>query len=216
MQNIVTNEFNAVYKAFGNQLYKNCENYSDNPVLNSLYNNLPIAEQKEYRTADDNFIEYIRYIQIETNENYLLFVLKFIILIREYFNKIHFEKQEEEEKNKTVEPNKTENKEDEKPENNSTPENPKEEKEGEKPKEEKEEEKPKEEKPKGKGEFSGQLKGEILPELCNDFYIGYLTDNAFFGFDDNEKSELLEIVQHFCIWLFKNGYTKSKLSLAKY
>ena len=38
--------------------------------------------------------------------------------------------------------------------------------------------------------------------------------NNFFGiYEPNEKSEIIEIIQHFCIWLFKNEYTKSKLSL---
>jgi hypothetical protein len=27
-------------------------------------------------------------------------------------------------------------------------------------------------------------------------------------------NEILDLIQHFCIWLFKNEYTKSKLSLA--
>ena len=39
--------------------------------------------------------------------------------------------------------------------------------------------------------------------------------NNFFDLDENvEKDEIIEIIQHFCIWLFKNEYTKSKLSLA--
>ena len=39
--------------------------------------------------------------------------------------------------------------------------------------------------------------------------------NNFFGIEDqDEKNEIIEIIQHFCIWLFKNEYTKSKLSLA--
>ena len=29
------------------------------------------------------------------------------------------------------------------------------------------------------------------------------------------ENELIEIIQHFCIWLFRNEYTKSKLSLAQ-
>ena len=39
--------------------------------------------------------------------------------------------------------------------------------------------------------------------------------NNFFGIENNdEKNEIIEIIQHFCIWLFKKEYTKSKLSLA--
>ena len=52
---------------------------------------------------------------------------------------------------------------------------------------------------------------EGLPDLCNEFYGEFMEMNDFFGID---KNEIVEIIQHFCIWLFKNEYTKSKLSLA--
>ena len=56
---------------------------------------------------------------------------------------------------------------------------------------------------------------EGLPDLCNEFYGEFMEPNNFFGiYEPNEKSEIIEIIQHFCIWLFKNEYTKSKLSLA--
>ena len=56
---------------------------------------------------------------------------------------------------------------------------------------------------------------EGLPDLCNEFYGEFMEPNYFFGIEDNdEKNEIIEIIQHFCIWLFKNEYTKSKLSLA--
>ena len=56
---------------------------------------------------------------------------------------------------------------------------------------------------------------EGLPDLCNEFYGEFLEPNNFFGLnEENEKNEIIEIIQHFCIWLFKCEYTKSKLSLA--
>ena len=56
---------------------------------------------------------------------------------------------------------------------------------------------------------------EGLPDLCNEFYGEFMEPNNFFGIEENEeKNEIIEIIQHFCIWLFKNEYTKSKLSLA--
>lgn len=59
------------------------------------------------------------------------------------------------------------------------------------------------------------LSSEELPDLCNEFYGHFMEMNGFFGIDkDEEKKEIVEIIQHFCLWLFKNGYTKSKLSLA--
>ena len=55
---------------------------------------------------------------------------------------------------------------------------------------------------------------EGLPDLCNEFYGEFMEPNNFFGIDEEEKNEIIEIIQHFCIWLFKQEYTKSKLSLA--
>ena len=61
----------------------------------------------------------------------------------------------------------------------------------------------------------GNLSPEGLPDLCNDFYGEFLETNNFFGINDQEeRDEIIELIQHFCIWLFKNDYTKSKLSLA--
>ena len=62
---------------------------------------------------------------------------------------------------------------------------------------------------------TNSLSPEELPNLCNEFYGEFMEQNDFFGINEkDEKNEIVEIIQHFCIWLFKNGYTKSKLSLA--
>ena len=62
---------------------------------------------------------------------------------------------------------------------------------------------------------TGTISPEGLPDLCNEFYGEFMEPNNFFDLDENfEKNEIIEIIQHFCIWLFKNEYTKSKLSLA--
>ena len=51
--------------------------------------------------------------------------------------------------------------------------------------------------------------------MCNEFYGEFLEPNNFFGIEDSDdQNEIIDIIQHFCIWLFKNDYTKSKLSLA--
>ena len=55
---------------------------------------------------------------------------------------------------------------------------------------------------------------EGLPDLCNEFYGEFMEPNNFFDLDESDRNEIIEIIQHFCIWLFKNEYTKSKLSLA--
>jgi hypothetical protein len=63
--------------------------------------------------------------------------------------------------------------------------------------------------------FTDILTPEGLPDLCNEFYGEFMDPNNFFDLnDDDERNEIIEIIQHFCIWLFKKEYTKSKLSLA--
>ena len=65
-------------------------------------------------------------------------------------------------------------------------------------------------------EASTKVQPETLPELCNEFYTEFMENNEFFGIsDEKEKNEIIEIIQHFCIWLFRKEYTKSKLSLAQ-
>ena len=72
----------------------------------------------------------------------------------------------------------------------------------------------KEKKDSEKCAITNKLTPEGLPDLCNEFYGEFMEPNDFFGLNDEEKVEIVEIIQHFCIWLFKNDYTKSKLSLA--
>ena len=63
--------------------------------------------------------------------------------------------------------------------------------------------------------FTNEISPEGVPDLCNEFYGEFMEPNNFFDIDaQEEKNEIIEIIQHFCIWLFKNEYTKSKLSLA--
>ena len=73
----------------------------------------------------------------------------------------------------------------------------------------------KENKDENRKAITNTLPPEGLPDLCNEFYGEFLEPNNFFGiYEEQEKNEIIEIIQHFCIWLFKNEYTKSKLSLA--
>ena len=74
--------------------------------------------------------------------------------------------------------------------------------------------KTKEQKPEEKKSVTDVITPENLPNLCNEFYAGFMEPNNFFDLTENEKDEIIEIIQHFCLWLFKNDYTKSKLSLA--
>ena len=63
-------------------------------------------------------------------------------------------------------------------------------------------------------EYCENKNAENVPEQCNEFFSEFLESNNFFDFDGGYKNELIEIIQHFCHWLFINNHTKSKLSLA--
>ena len=58
---------------------------------------------------------------------------------------------------------------------------------------------------------TNSLSPQELPELCNEFFA-FLEDNGIIG--NGEGNEIVEIILHFCTWLFKNKYTLSRLSLA--
>ena len=61
---------------------------------------------------------------------------------------------------------------------------------------------------------TNSLVPQELPDLCNEFFA-FLEQNGFFGITEvGEENEIVEIILHFCTWLFKRGYTSSKLSLA--
>lgn len=63
-------------------------------------------------------------------------------------------------------------------------------------------------------EFTTFSNAENFPEKCNYFFTDFLENKNYCKFTENEKDELIEIIQHFCFWLYQNNYTKSKLSLA--
>ena len=63
-------------------------------------------------------------------------------------------------------------------------------------------------------EFTTYSNAENFPEKCNFFFTDFLENKNYCKFTENEKDELIEIIQHFCFWLYQNNYTKSKLSLA--
>lgn len=51
---------------------------------------------------------------------------------------------------------------------------------------------------------------ETVPEMCNDFFVDFMERFNFFGLN---KEELIELIQHFCYWLYSNHYTQSHLTL---
>jgi hypothetical protein len=51
---------------------------------------------------------------------------------------------------------------------------------------------------------------ETVPEICNDFFVEFMEPANFFGLN---KDELIELIQHFCYWLYSKQYTQSHLTL---
>jgi hypothetical protein len=65
----------------------------------------------------------------------------------------------------------------------------------------------------GISEFTQFYDAEQAPELCNEFISEYLTANSYFGMSYEYVTEFIEIIQHFCYWLYENNYTSSRLSI---
>jgi hypothetical protein len=60
------------------------------------------------------------------------------------------------------------------------------------------------------GEFTTVNKADNVPDMCNDFITDFMENNDYYGLEINE---LIEIIQHFCYWLYENKYTTSRLTL---
>ena len=53
--------------------------------------------------------------------------------------------------------------------------------------------------------YSQLFNAESIPEFCNDFFNNFLIKYNYFYLD---KKNLIEIVFHFCYWLYKRRYTQ--------
>ena len=63
-------------------------------------------------------------------------------------------------------------------------------------------------------EYSSFVNAETVPEIFNEFVTEYLENNDYFGIElENDRNEIIELIQHFCVWIYINGYTQSRLSL---
>ena len=63
-----------------------------------------------------------------------------------------------------------------------------------------------------KTEFTQIYNAEEIPEVCNDFFLDFMEPKKFFGLN---KEELIELIQHFCFWLYTNMYCPAHLTLLK-
>ena len=58
--------------------------------------------------------------------------------------------------------------------------------------------------------YSQIYNSEYVPEICNDFVLDFMEPFDYFGLN---KDELIEIIQHFCYWLYSKQYTQLHISL---
>ena len=58
--------------------------------------------------------------------------------------------------------------------------------------------------------YSQIYNSEYVPEVCNDFVLDFMEPFDYFGLN---KDELIEIIMHFCYWLYSKQYTQLHLSL---
>jgi hypothetical protein len=66
----------------------------------------------------------------------------------------------------------------------------------------------------GVREFCVGHGADSAPDLCNEFIIEFMEVNNYFGLNsEDQKNEFIEVIQHFCLWLYENGHTSSRLTL---
>lgn len=58
--------------------------------------------------------------------------------------------------------------------------------------------------------YSQIYNAETIPEICNDFFVDFMEPYEYFGLN---QDELIELIQHFCYWLYIKRYTQSHLTL---
>jgi len=160
--------------------YKNIEDYQFyNLIISNWEKEKPEIDEESYfddnqksdetplqKTTSPNidglFYLYLREFSKKTNKNYFWFLLKFIVLFREFINQ---------KKKETVR---------------------------------------KELETENKKEYTQIFNAENIPDICNDFYIEFMEPKNFFGLNQNE---LIEVIQHYCFWLYSNKYTQAHLFL---
>jgi len=61
--------------------------------------------------------------------------------------------------------------------------------------------------------FTDITSANSIPDYANNFFI-YMNENKFFDLtSDEDRLELVSLIEYTCLWLKENGYSKSKLNL---
>jgi hypothetical protein len=167
---VIPQVFEDIYVKYGDKCFIWPGHFSDHPLLKMFLNGCRISneEEKNKKTCDEVFYEYLNYSKNSTNKEYFTLVMKFVLLMRECLN---ISRQKEID---------TSN---------------------------------------GNGsnswrEYTSFVHAETVPEICNEFVTDYMENNDYFGIpSESDRNEIIELIQHFCLWLYQNGYTQSRLSL---
>ena len=65
-------------------------------------------------------------------------------------------------------------------------------------------------------EYTQKYNADQVQDLSNEFITDFMENANFFGLNSEiDKNEFIEIIQHFCYWLFKKSFTSSKLTLLR-
>lgn len=123
-------------------------------------NNINTSNTIKTINLDGLFFKYLKEVSKKSNYNYFSFIIKFIVILREYINELK--------KNFVSEDIKDDQ----------------------------------------KAYYSQIYNAEAVPLICNDFYI-YISKYNYFDLD---KKEFVEILQHFCYWLYINRYSEYHLT----
>ena len=178
---IIIKNLALIFKQCQSELFKNIKDVKEYSFYELIVNNWEKEEpeiQKESYSSnikndvasnkidcpnlDGIFYLYLKSVSKKTNTQYFWFVIKFVVLFREYINfmkKNLVKKEDQTEKNI---------------------------------------------------EYSQIYDAENIPEICNDFIVEFMECYNFFGLN---QQELIELIQHFCFWLFYKGYTNLNLVL---
>ena len=109
------------------------------------------------------FFQYLKYISNMVEKSYFIFILKFIILLRQFLNKA---KKELINSNFIKESNKN-------------------------------------------LEYTQLYDASVIPDFFNEFLLNFMENRNYYGLN---KNEVINFIQIFCFWMFKQGYTESHLS----
>lgn len=177
---IIKGVFEEMFNNYKNDLFGSKENIEKNTFFNlfkenwekenpnldiqsysSMINCTPSVAIVHKPPIDCIFFQYLKYVSNIINEDYFVFILKFIIIFRQYINK---------EKNRSIN-------------NEYISEN--------------------------KKEYTQLYDSSVIPDFFNDFLVDFMENRNYFLLD---KDSTIELIEYFCFWLFKEGYTDSHIT----